>query len=94
MTSEQSCTCPLAGRCAFYRRHKNFRPEISDQLKNEYCRQDHARCARLRVHDHVGNEWVPLQMLPYHHEWAQDILTDVANSSVPICNASTAPDAF
>jgi hypothetical protein len=33
-------------------------------------------------------------MLPYHHEWAEDILTDVANSAVPVCAEPTAPDAF
>lgn len=93
MTPESSSTCPLADRCAFYQRHKNFRPEISSQLKEEYCRLDYSRCARLLVHDRVGHEWVPLQMLPYHHEWAQDILTDVTNSEVPLCH-TPAPDAF
>ncbi|MCE5184967.1 MAG: hypothetical protein LLF76_02435 [Planctomycetaceae bacterium] len=94
MTPEQLCTCPLADRCAFYQRNKNFRPDISQQLKQEYCRGDFGRCARLRVHDRVGNEWVPLQMLPYHREWAEDILTDVTNSGIPVCPQAPAPDAF
>ncbi len=94
MTTEQLGTCPLSDRCAFYQRNKNFLPEISRQLKQEYCRLDHTRCARLRIHDRIGHEWVPLQMLPYHHEWAEDILTDVANSAVPVCAEPTAPDAF
>lgn len=94
-TAESSCTCSLSDRCAFYQRNKGFLPEISKQLKQEYCRFDHTRCARLLIHDRVGPEWVPLQMLPYHHEWAQDILTDVANSKVPVCpEPAGSPDAF
>jgi len=94
-TTERQSTCPLSDRCAFYQRHKNALPAISRQLKDEYCRQNPDRCARRRVHDRCGNDWVPLEMLPYHHEWAQDILTDVAADEAPLCpQSAAAPDAF
>lgn len=94
-TTEKPSTCPLSDRCAFYLRHKNALPAISRQLKEEYCRQSYDRCARRQIHDRCGNEWVPLQMLPYHHEWAEDILSDAAAAGAGACSqAAAAPDAF
>lgn len=52
-------------------------PTISERLREEYCLEDFTHCACRRVHDTVGSEWVPLHMLPYQQEWAEQILDEL-----------------
>lgn len=79
-TSAAQC-CPLADGCSFFHRSKNYMPHISEQLKEEYCMKDNRHCACLRVHNKLGAEWVPLNMMPYHHGWAETIFEQLDHRS-------------
>lgn len=76
--------CPLANQCSFYQQSESYMPVVSKPLRNEFCFKDNSRCACRAILTRLGLEWVPLHMMPYQHEWAEQILTDIANSNVPL----------
>ncbi|MCI0498292.1 MAG: hypothetical protein L0Y36_01235 [Planctomycetales bacterium] len=82
--------CPLANQCSFYQQSKSYMPAVSKPLRDEYCLADNSRCACRAILTQLGLEWVPLHMMPYQHEWAEQILTDIANSHVPLEAAAPA----
>lgn len=59
-------------------------PAVSQPLRNEFCLTDNSRCACRQILSQLGIEWLPLHMMPYQHEWAQQILDDIANSNIPL----------
>jgi hypothetical protein len=77
MDSNEKTTCPLIHQCAFYQKSHAYMPPISRRLKAEYCMKSHRQCACWRIFNAIGPEWVPLDMLPYQHERAKEILNEV-----------------
>jgi hypothetical protein len=45
---------------------------------------DQSDCACMQVHRKLGSEWVPLSMMPYQHEWASQILSDISRDDVEL----------
>jgi len=85
MINEQAKpSCTLTRQCAFYQKSNSYMPPISRRLKAEFCLKTYRQCACWSIFNTVGSEWVPLDMLPYQHERAKQILNEVGEGHEPI----------
>ena len=75
---KQPHECPYLNVCPFFTRNQNDMADLCKKLKKEVCLQDNTHCARLRVRDALGMEFVPTLMMPHQHEWADQILLDAS----------------
>ena len=80
-------SCPLTHECAFYQKSNAYMPTISHRLKDEYCVKSYRECACWHLFNTIGAEWAPLDMLPYQHERAEQIMNEVGEGHEPIVAA-------
>ncbi|HOK94774.1 MAG TPA: hypothetical protein PK052_05360 [Anaerohalosphaeraceae bacterium] len=91
MNAAENTLCAYANQCSFYQQSRTYMPAVSQPLRTEFCQTDNSRCACRQILSQLGIEWLPLHMMPYQYEWAQQILDDIANSNVPL-EAALNPD--
>jgi hypothetical protein len=69
------CEC-LAG-CPFFHDKMENMPAMADIFKKRYCLGDSLTCARHRVFEARGREFVPMDLFPNDNEYAETILVPV-----------------
>jgi len=66
--------CELLETCIFFNDQMEAMPAVANLMKNRYCKDDHAECARMKVVKAVGREKVPTDMFPNQDDYARDII--------------------
>lgn len=69
-------SCNLAKECVFYQKYENTIIPLNQRLLTEYCMKNHTQCARWKIYQTIGFEWIPMNMLPYQHERTKQILNE------------------
>lgn len=66
--------CEKLKDCIFFNDRMVDMPDVSEMLKNRYCRGDNSKCARYMVATTLGKDKVPPDLFPHMTERAQEIL--------------------
>jgi len=67
--------CELLKTCIFFNDQMEAMPAVANLMKNRYCKDDYAECARMKVVKAVGREKVPTDMFPNQDDYAQEVIT-------------------
>lgn len=70
------CEC-LAG-CPFFNDKMQNMPALANIMKNRYCHDDFAHCARHMIFEKLGKEAVPMDLFPNQTDRAEKILAQAA----------------
>ena len=68
------CDC-LPG-CPFFNDKMAHMPNMSEMMKNRFCKGNFDSCARHTVKETLGKENVPLDLFPHQIEKAQAIIAN------------------
>lgn len=60
--------CEYTAVCEFFVSEVGYSPELNHKMKQQFCLEDNAGCARLLAKDAVGADRVPPEMLPTDRE--------------------------
>jgi hypothetical protein len=66
--------CKKIEKCPFFNDKLANMPLIVNTLKDSYCRNDFAECARFIVSEALGGEKVPIDLYPNNKNRARQIL--------------------
>ena len=66
--------CECLDECPFFNDKMKDPEGVKAIYKQRYCRGDNARCARYMVWKELGEEAVPIDLYPYMHGEADEIL--------------------
>jgi len=69
--------CEMVDRCIFFNDRMHDYPFAADQMKQRYCLEDNAECARHIVLDALGREHVPTDLFPHDIARAERIVAGV-----------------
>ena len=68
--------CEELSTCIFFNDRMESMPAVADLLKTQYCQNEFAECARLKVAARVGGSHVPADLYPSDHSRAAWFLAD------------------
>ena len=66
--------CELTEGCIFFNNKMKGMPATAEIMKNKYCRDDFASCARHMVFQALGRPMVPADLFPQQTDRAQEII--------------------
>lgn len=70
--------CELLERCKFFHDKLPNMPDYADLLKELYCLDDYAECARFSVYVQFGIEAVPVDLFPNETFKAKELIAVLA----------------
>lgn len=68
--------CEYTAVCEFFVSETGYSPELNHMMKQRFCLEDNASCARLLAMDVVGADKVPAEMLPTDNELLSQMQSD------------------
>ena len=68
--------CELISGCIFFNDKMQDMPATAEIIKNTFCRDSSAPCARYMVFKAFGRERVPADLFPQQKERAEEILRE------------------
>ncbi len=66
--------CEYLRTCPFYNDKMDIDSGIGRMYKIRYCEGNKTRCARYSVVTKLGRNYVPVDLYPNMHKWAEKIL--------------------
>ena len=66
--------CKLTAGCIFFNDKMSDKPASAELMKNRYCRDDFANCARYMVFEKLGRPKVPADLYPGQADKAKSLL--------------------
>lgn len=69
--------CELCDSCIFFNDKMPDMPAVAEFLKDKYCRDDFAVCARYQIYQEFGRENVPAGLFPNEESMVQAIAYDL-----------------
>lgn len=68
--------CVKLSKCPFFHDKMANMPSMADLMKQNYCQGDWSRCARYRIFNDLGNEYIPADLFPNEQDRATQVLKD------------------
>ncbi len=75
--------CENLDACPFFNDAMLHMPTTSEWLKNEFCYSNFTQCARYRLKNELGKEYIPRDMFPDDMQAAQRIMDSIAKQTTP-----------
>ncbi|HHW28039.1 MAG TPA: hypothetical protein GXX21_00580 [Syntrophomonadaceae bacterium] len=66
--------CENLKKCPFYNDKMDIESGLGQLYKRRYCEGDKTQCARYKVFQTLGREFVPVDLYPNMHERAKKII--------------------
>lgn len=66
--------CEFRKDCLFFRNEMDNLPGTAGLYRRQYCHGRRSGCARFMVRRELGEQGVPRDLLPYHHDRASALL--------------------
>ncbi len=82
--------CELTADCPFFTRRVCKSNRAIALIRRRFCLAGGCNCARRRVHDMLGEKFVPLVLYPVDHVWADEILTAHRDGGEPVAGCDSA----
>lgn len=70
--------CECLPKCPFFHDRMSNMPSMADIYKTRYCLGDNFHCARYKIFQSLGREYVPEDLFPNELERALEMLTERA----------------
>lgn len=74
--------CEFRKGCLFFRNKMDNLPGTAGLFRRQYCQGRCSGCARFMVQRELGEQAVPRDLLPYHHDRAMTIIQAARRQAV------------
>jgi hypothetical protein len=68
--------CEYTETCAFFKEGMADRPAIANMMKKKYCARNQSACARYMILKTVGEDRVPVDLVPNDVDTARNIIAE------------------